>query len=88
MRWPDRPRWPPRAEGHFTSTHEAFWAARAAHGDAAGIRASIEVLLLHRRPEFVIVGMIVALEAGSTSPELVAIEARKADNARREASPC
>ena len=39
-----------RKSGAFTEVHEAFWAAaRAAHGDAAGTRALIEVLLLHRR---------------------------------------
>ena len=39
-----------RAAGAFTSAHEAFWAAaRARHGDGAGTRALIEVLLLHRR---------------------------------------
>lgn len=79
-----------RSEGRFTPTHEAFWAAaRTAHGDAAGTKALIEVLLLHRhrRAEFVLAGITAALEAGSTSPELVAIEARKADNAHREASP-
>ncbi|MGH3156394.1 MAG: IS21 family transposase, partial [Streptosporangiaceae bacterium] len=37
-----------RRSGAFTSSHEAFWAAaRARHGDAAGTRALIEVLLLH-----------------------------------------
>ena len=39
-----------RTAGTFTATHEAFWAAaRNRHGDAAGTRALIEVLLLHRR---------------------------------------
>lgn len=69
-----------RAQGGFTSVHEAFWAAaRAAHGDAKGTRALIEVLLLHRRMPAgaVLAGMRAALEAGSASPELVAIEARK-----------
>ena len=50
--------------------HDAFWAAaRAAHGDAAGTRALIEVLLLHRRmpAEQVIAGITAALEAGSRS---------------------
>jgi transposase len=71
-----------RKEGSFTPAHEAFWAAaRAAHGDAAGTRILIEVLLLHRhrRPESVIAGITTALEIGSTSPELVAIEVRKAE---------
>lgn len=35
--------------GKFTRVHDAWWApARSAHGDAAGTRALIEVLLLHR----------------------------------------
>jgi len=79
-----------RSEGSFTSTHEAFWAAaRAAHGDAAGTRALIEVLLLHRRmPATAVITAITAtLDAGSTSPDLVAIEARKAATASTENQP-
>jgi len=69
-----------RASGSFTSVHDAFWAAaRARHGDGAGTRALIEVLLLHRRmpPPQVIAGMRAALAAGSCSPDVVAVEARK-----------
>jgi transposase len=69
-----------RAAGVFTSAHEAFWAAaRARHGDAAGTKALIEVLLLHRRmpASQVIAGMTAALGAGSCSPDVVAVEARK-----------
>jgi len=69
-----------RAAGVFTSAHEAFWsAARARHGDGAGTRALIEVLLLHRRMPAaqVIAGMTAALAAGSCSPDVVAVEARK-----------
>jgi hypothetical protein len=69
-----------RAAGVFTSAHEAFWAAaRARHGDGAGTRALIEVLLLHRRmpASQVIAGMTAALGAGSCSPDVVAVEARK-----------
>ena len=69
-----------RAGGRFTSEHEAFWAAaRTAHGEAAGTRALIEVLLLHRRmpPAAILAGLLACLHAGSTSPDLVAIEARK-----------
>jgi hypothetical protein len=76
-----------RAGGSFTPAHDAFWAAaRSAHGDAAGTRALIEVLLLHRRmpAEAVLAGITAALEAGSASHELVAIEARKADQAARD----
>jgi len=70
-----------RQSGAFTDVHEAFWAAaRKAHGDAAGTRALIEVLLLHRRmpAEAVQRGMASAIRTGSTSADVVAIEARKA----------
>jgi transposase len=69
-----------RAAGAFTAVHDAFWAAaRAAHGDADGTRALIEVLLLHRRMPAaqVTAGITAALQAGSVSPDVVAIEARK-----------
>jgi hypothetical protein len=69
-----------RAEGTFTPAHQAFWdAAVATHGQAVGTRALVEVLLLHRhRPAAaVLAGITAALAAGSTSPELVAVEARK-----------
>jgi hypothetical protein len=69
-----------RTAGVFTSAHEAFWAAaRAGHGDAAGTRALIEVLLLHRRmpASQVIAGITAALAAGSCAPDVVAVEARK-----------
>jgi len=69
-----------RKAGRFTATHEAFWAAaRNTHGDAAGTRALIEVLLLHRRlrRDAVLAGIRAALAAGSVSADVVAIEARK-----------
>jgi hypothetical protein len=69
-----------RAAGRFTTAHEAFWAAaRGKHGDTAGTRALIEVLLLHRRlPEpAVLAGIRAAVAAGSVSADAVAIEARK-----------
>jgi transposase len=69
-----------RASGRFTPAHEAFWAAaRARHGDAAGTRALIEVLLLHRRlsRNAVLAGIRATLDAGSVAPDVVAIEARK-----------
>jgi hypothetical protein len=69
-----------RTAAVFTSVHEAFWAAaRARHGDSAGTRALIEVLLLHRRmpPAQVIAGMRAALAAGSCSADVVAVEAHK-----------
>lgn len=79
-----------RAEGSFTAVHEAFWAAALkAHGDAAGTRVLIEVLLLHRRmpAEAVQAGIAAAVKAGSISPDVVAIEARKAASAARNPEP-
>ncbi len=70
-----------RESGQFTDTHDAFWAAaRESRGRSEGTRSLIEVLLLHRRlpDEAVVAGMKAVLEAGSVSPDLVAIEARKA----------
>jgi hypothetical protein len=75
-----------RADGSFTAAHEAFWeAARKRLGDGAGTRALIEVLLLHRRmaPACVIAGIGAALAAGTCSPDVVAVEARKHETASR-----
>jgi transposase len=69
-----------RAAGVFSSAHERFWTrARRRLGDAAGTRALIDVLLLHRTltTSAVIVGMERALAAGSVDAEVVAIEARR-----------
>lgn len=77
-----------RCAGKFTPVHDAWWAAaRRAHGDAAGTRALIEVLLLHRHMahEHVVVGLATALRAGALTAEVVALEARKA--ADGETSP-
>ncbi|MCX4799815.1 hypothetical protein OG497_38905 [Streptomyces sp. NBC_01242] len=70
-----------RAEGGFTRTHEAFWAAaKQKVGDREGTRMLIEVLLLHRQlpAQAVIAGMATVVRVGSVSTDLVAIEARKA----------
>ena len=78
-----------RAAKVFTATHDAFWAAaRQAHGDAAGTRALVEVLLLHRHLDRadVLTGISAALSVGSTSPDVVALEARKAADRRGAAS--
>jgi hypothetical protein len=69
-----------RESGAFTSAHERFWKrARRTLGDAAGTRALIEVLLLHRSLPFIAVHA--ALDAvervRSCDPDLVAIEARR-----------
>ena len=69
-----------RAAGVFTSEHEAFWvAARKAHGDAAGTRALVEVLLLHRHLQAadVLAGIMAALSVGAANADVVAVEARK-----------
>ena len=70
-----------RAAGKFTPVHDAWWAAaRKAHGDAAGTRALVEVLLLHCHMdgEHVVAGLAAALRAGALTADAVALEARKA----------
>jgi hypothetical protein len=74
-----------RARGAFAAGHEAFWAAaRKQLGDSAGTRALIEVLLLHRHLDRadVLTGITAALSVGSTSADVVAVEARKSAHAR------
>jgi transposase len=67
-----------RACGAFTPTHEAFWTAcRRTHGDTAGTRALIEVLLAHRHlpAQALIQAMRQAVDAGVTDPAVVVVEA-------------
>jgi transposase len=69
-----------RKSGAFTSAHEALWsAARGRLGDGPGTRTLIEVLLLHRRlpGASVVAGISAALGAGTCSPDVIAVEARK-----------
>ncbi|WP_186315731.1 IS21 family transposase [Catellatospora sichuanensis] len=69
-----------RAAGKFTPVHDAWWAAvRKTHGDAAGTRALIEVLLLHRHMphEHIVAGLAAALRAGALTADAVALQARK-----------
>lgn len=69
-----------RAAGTFTAAHEAFWAAaRRTDGDAAGTRALIEVLLLHRTMAAgdVTAGLVQALTVGAVTADVVAVEARR-----------
>jgi transposase len=78
-----------RASKVFTAEHDAFWAAaRKAQGDAVGTRALVEVLLLHRHLDRVdvLAGITAALSVGSTSPDVVALEARKAAERRGAAA--
>jgi transposase len=70
-----------RAAGKFTPVHDAWWAAACkAHGDAAGTRELIGVLLLARRMpgDHIAAGLAAALRAGALTADAVALEARKA----------
>jgi DNA-binding transcriptional regulator YhcF (GntR family) len=65
-----------RAAKVFTVEHDAWWAAaRKTHGDAAGTRALVEVLLLHRRLDRVdvLAGISAALSVGSANADVVAL---------------
>jgi hypothetical protein len=78
-----------RASKVFTAEHDAFWtAARKAQGDAVGTRALVKVLLLHRHLDRadVLAGITAALSVGSTSPDVLALEARKAAERRGAAA--
>lgn len=68
-----------KVAGKFTPVHEAWWtAARDAHGEAAGTRALIEVLLgRHVEHEHVVAGLAAAHRAGAVTADAVALEARK-----------
>ncbi|MEU8621516.1 hypothetical protein [Streptomyces sp. NPDC048623] len=69
-----------RSAGRFTPVHDKWWtAAKATHGDAAGTRALIEVLLLarHMDHEQVVAGLAAAYRAGALTADAVVLEARK-----------
>ncbi|MBR7828150.1 IS21 family transposase, partial [Actinospica sp. MGRD01-02] len=73
-----------RAQGAFTSEHEAYWAkARKDLGDQDGTRALIHILLLHRHnhPADVQHGIRTALGLGTLSLDVIALETRKAAQA-------
>lgn len=77
-----------RTSGAFTGVHQQFWdAARARHGDGPGTRALIGVLLLHRTLSRAQVetGMRAGLLLGRLDPDLVAVEARRAEDTDRPA---
>jgi transposase len=79
-----------RGRGEFTAAHEALWAAACrAMGESAGTRALIEVLLLHRHMDDadVIAGLRAALSVGAFACDVVAVEARKAQDARKLRPP-
>ena len=68
-----------KASGAFTHTHQRYWdLVRKAHGDAAGTRALVEVLLAHRTlPSAVLVAaMDRAISSGALDPQVVLIDAR------------
>lgn len=54
------------------------------HGDAGGTRALVEVLLQHRHLAHadVVAGLTATVAIGSASPDVVAVEARKAAQLR------
>jgi len=69
-----------RAAGTFTAAHQAYWdAARRKHGDAAGTRALIEVLLAHRTlpAAALTAAMAAAVSSGVLDPQVIVIEARR-----------
>ena len=69
-----------RAAGTFTAAHQAYWdAARRRHGDAAGTRALIEVLLAHRTlpAAALTAAMAKAVSSGVLDSQAVLIDARR-----------
>lgn len=73
-----------RAEGTFTAEHEAFWAmAQRQLGEIEGTKALVRVLLLHRHQQHtdVLAGLRAAVDLGTCSDDVVALEARKAAQA-------
>ena len=77
-----------RTAATFTAAHQQYWdAARRRHGDAAGTRALIEVLLAHRTlPAAALqAAMTRAVEAGVLDAQAVLIDARR--QAGRQVAP-
>jgi transposase len=69
-----------RAAGTFTAAHQGYWdAARRKHGDAAGTRMLIEVLLAHRTlpAAALAVAMTAAVSSGVLDPQVIVIEGRR-----------
>jgi transposase len=69
-----------KAAGAFTATHQRYWdAARRKHGDAAGTRALIEVLLAHRTmpAAALAAAMSTAISSGVLDPQVILIDARR-----------
>jgi len=77
-----------KAAGAFTSVHQRYWdAARRAHGDPAGTRALIEVLLAHRTlpAGALLTAMTRAIDSGVADYQAVLIDARR--QAARQVAP-
>jgi transposase len=77
-----------RAAGTFTTAHQRYWdAARRQHGDAAGTRALIEILLAHRTlpAAALIAAMSKAADSGVLDAQAVLIDARR--HAGRQVAP-
>ncbi|WP_100443959.1 IS21 family transposase [Glycomyces xiaoerkulensis] len=70
-----------RAAGKFTPVHDRWWQlAGRAHGQAAGTRELIRILLLHRSlaHEHVVAGLAAAIGSGALTSDAVAVLARRA----------
>jgi transposase/predicted nucleic acid-binding protein len=77
-----------RAAGMFTTAHQRYWdAARRKHGDAAGTRALIEILLAHRTlpADALTAAMSKAADSGVLDAQAVIIDARR--QAGRQVAP-
>jgi transposase/predicted nucleic acid-binding protein len=69
-----------RAAGTFTTAHQGYWdAARRQHGDAAGTRMLIEVLLAHRTlpADALAAAMAKAISSAALDAQAVLIDARR-----------
>src|SRR5664279_4115100 len=69
-----------KASGAFTQTHQRYWdVVRRAHGDAAGTRALVEILLAHRTmtATVLVAAMDRAVTSGALDPQVVLINARR-----------
>ncbi|MER6016409.1 hypothetical protein [Streptomyces bluensis] len=84
-----RRRWNRRVQPAGSLPFKWWAAAKAAHGDAAGTRALIEVLLLgrHMDHEQVVAGLASAYRAGALTADAVALEARRLAESDGEPPP-
>jgi transposase/predicted nucleic acid-binding protein len=78
-----------RRAGTFTEAHQRFWdVARRRHGDQAGTRALIEILLQHRRlpTDAIVAALEAANHTGITDPAVVSVEARRHNDQKQPAA--